>query len=257
MAIDPTWLKTNVYNIIMDGVSTTEERIMELAAELTGLTPPGGGSEIFGGNSGPIKAGPVVLWNGGAIRKSVDDFKIHHTTHRSTTVSLSNGKKRIIGLRKSGFATEFQTYLDKDDWKKYINDNNNYRHVVYDFTILQNWKSQPIGIYAPFDCKVVFTRGNPNSAVGLIGIGPAKGKTAIFLHIVPSTHNKSPNKQFPESVHRQLQKETLNKTFKKGQLIAYQGNWGADSTGTHLHVEAMTKADFDQYITELPTFYPQ
>lgn len=255
MAIDPTWLKTNVYNIIMDGVSTTEEKIMELAAELTGLTPPGGGSETVGSNSEPIKAGPVQIYNGGAIRKNVDDFKIHHSTHRSTTISLPNGKKRTIGLRKSGYSPAFQPFLDKDDWKKYINNDNSYKHVVYDLTILQNGRNQPVGIHAPFDCKVVFTRGNPNSAIGLIGIGPAKGKTAIFLHILPSTQNKSTKTQFPESVHKQLQQETLNKTFKKGQLIAYQGNWGQYSTGTHLHVEAMTKEDFDRYITELPTFY--
>jgi hypothetical protein len=215
------------------------------------------GGQFFQNYNQPIKPGPIKIYNGGTLRTSVDNFSKHHSYNKIRTINLSNGRKRTISYRKSGYSSLFKKYLDSSDWQKFDEDSRNYRHIVYDLTILQNNKSQPVGIYAPFNCKIVETRGNPNSALALIGIGSDKGKTAMFLHILPSSQNTNTSTQFPDSVLIQLNNETLNKTFSKGQLIAYQGNWGQYSTGTHLHVEAMTQEDFDQYITNLPTFYPK
>jgi hypothetical protein len=97
MAIDPTWLKTNVYNIIMDGVSSPMENIMELAAELTGLTPPGGGggnippptsnqpeyatsTEINSKNSSPPTSWPKVggVMASWANRSKANDYQYPH-----------------------------------------------------------------------------------------------------------------------------------------------------------------------------------
>jgi hypothetical protein len=208
----------------------------------------------------PLKSGPITIWNHGAWRKNVDDFGPHHSSHKKVTFKLKgkdgkDDKTRVVTYRKSGWAPLFQKYLSSDDWKKYNSDNSNTKHVVYDMTLFQNGSSQPVGIMAPFDCKVVEVFGNPNSGLLMVGTGDDKGKTAIFLHVVPSTKNKSTKKQFGNNVLEKLKEETLNKTFKKGELMAYQGNWGEHSTGTHLHIEAMTKEDFDDYITNLPSYY--
>jgi hypothetical protein len=254
------WLQKNVYNIIMDGVSISsgEEASNNNNGNNSNNSAPSNNTVVNEQNkNSPIKAGPVKIYNGGVERKNVDEFKEHHSYHKTTTFNLPNGKKRIVGWRKSGWSSLFKNYLDQEDWIKYNNDSKNYKHIVYDLTIKQNGKAQPVAIYAPFNCKVVEVFGNPNSGIMLVGTGSAKGKTAIFLHVVPSSQNTNPAKQFSSAVFQKLKAETLNKTFKKGELIAYQGNWGEFSSGTHLHIESMLKEDFDRYITELPTFYTQ
>jgi hypothetical protein len=251
----------NTYDYLKSLLPTTPDNIFSgILGNLLmmgGGTPGGApGERTTKEINGPIQSGPVKIYNGGTLRKSVDEFSPHHSYNSLISFNLSNNKKRKVSYRKTGYLLNWKGILDNADYKKMETNSKNGNLVVYDLVIKQNNISQPVGIYAPFDCKVIFTRGNPNSAIGLIGIGPGnKGKTAAFLHIVPSTQNKNANKQFPDSVLEQLKKETFNKTFKKGELIAYQGNWGAQSTDTHLHIEAMTKEDFDKYITELPSFY--
>ena len=203
----------------------------------------------------PLKSGPISIYNHGAIRSNVDDFGPHHSSNKKRVFKIGANKTRTVTYRKSGWAPLFKNYLDASDWETYSKNNENTNHVVYDMTILQKGSSQPIKIVAPFDCKVVQVFGNPNSGLMMVGIGDAKGKTAIFLHVVPSTKNKSTKNQFNSDVLKKLKEEALNKTFKKGELMAYQGNWGEHSTGTHLHIEAMTKEDFDDYITNLPSYY--
>jgi hypothetical protein len=275
MAIDPTWLKTNVYNIIMDGVSSPAESLMQLASELTGLTPPGGGTDPAdtGGNSAPLQKGKLVIMQSYNQRmwtvNKLDDIMPHHSSHKQTNFNVSPkanlGNIRTVTWRKSGYLNwwSYEKQLDSGDLKKFQSDSANYKHVVYDFNFFVNGKTQPVGIYAPFDCKV-FKSGIDsycNSYMLLTGIGPAKGKTAAFLHIVPKAYNTNATNigcagtAFAEKVNKLLQQETQGKTFRKGELMAYQGNWGAGSSGNHLHIEAMTKADLDQYITDLPSFY--
>ena len=202
----------------------------------------------------PLTSGPIEIYNKGSIKTNVDDFGPHHSSTLKRTFTIGK-KKRIVTYRKSGWASLFKNYLDKDDWETYSKDNENTNHVVYDMTIKQNGSAQPVKIVAPFNCKVVEVFGNPNSGLMMIGTGSDKGKTAIFLHVVPSTQNKSTKNQFNADVLKKLKEEALNKTFKKGELMAYQGNWGEHSTGTHLHIEAMTQKDFDDYITNLPSYY--
>jgi len=215
---------------------------------------------IIANNSGNIKPGPIEIYNGSTLRKSVDEFKKHHSSHKTRLFKFKdkNGKStssRTVSYRKSGWAPLFKNYLSKEDWETYSKNNSNINYVVYDLTIKQNGVSQPVGIMAPFDCKIIQVFGNPNSGIMMIGTGNDKGKTAIFLHVVPSTQNKSNKKQFNDKVFEKLKSETLNKTFTKGQLMTYQGNWGEHSSGVHLHIEAMTKEDFDSYITNLPSYY--
>jgi hypothetical protein len=251
MAVNYSWLQTNVFNIVMDGISLSE------GEEFSENRAPNNTNDVVNeqNKNSPIKSGPVKIYNGGVERKNVDDFKKHHSSHKTTTFNLPGGKKRIVTWRKSGWSSLFKQYLDQEDWVKYNSDSKNYKHVVYDLTIKQNDKAQPVAIYAPFSCKVVQVFGSPNSGVMLVGTGPAKGKTAIFLHVVPSTQNTNSSKQLSTTAFQKLKDETLNKSFKKGEIIAYQGNWGAHSSGTHLHIESMLKEDFDKYITELPSFY--
>ena len=142
-------------------------------------------------------------------------------------------------------------------WEKYKKDSDNKNFVLYDLVIKQNGKDQAVAIRAPFDCKVIKAWGGADSGVALIGTGSAKGKTAVFLHVVPSKYNTSRAKKLDEKAKNLLIQETEGKSFKKGSLITYQGNWGKDSTDVHLHVQNMTKEDFDQYVTDLPTFYPK
>jgi hypothetical protein len=246
----------NIYDYLKSLIAKSSDSIVPSSVTVLGVTFNAPRGETTKEINGPIQSGPVKVYNGSTLRKSVDEFSKHHSYNFITTFNLPNGKKREVSYRTTGYLTNWKGFLDNEDYKKFETNSKNGNLVVYDLVIKQNNTSQPVGIYAPFDCKVIFTRGNKNSAIGLMGIGPTnKGKTAAFLHIVPSTQNKNNSKQFPDSVLEQLKKETLNKTFKKGELIAYQGNWGAESTGTHLHIEAMTKEDFDKYITELPSFY--
>jgi hypothetical protein len=200
--------------------------------------------------NGPIQSGPVSIYNGGQIRKSVDEFKPHHDCKKTRTFG-----SRKVCYRKSGWSSLFKNYLDTTDWQKFEQDVKDLNHVVYDLTILQNGKSQAVGIYAPFNCKVVEVFGNPNSGIMLVGTGADKGKTAIFLHVVPKSQNTNESNSFSKSYEEQLKTETVGKTFQKGAFITFQGNWGQGSTGVHLHVEAMLKGDFDSYITNLPTYY--
>lgn len=246
---------------------TTYGKIFEIISKLIGSDAEGtiSSSSNQGSSSapitvetaeknGPLKSGPIEIYNKGGIKKSVDDFGPHHSSNRKRNFKIGK-KTRTVAYRKSGWAPLFKNYLDADDWAKYSEDNKNTNHVVYDMTILQKGASQPVKIVAPFNCKIVQTFGNPNSGIMMVGIGNDKGKTAIFLHVVPSTQNANKSKSFGSSTFKKLKEETLNKTFKKGELMAYQGNWGEYSSGVHLHIEAMTKEDFDDYITNLPSYY--
>jgi hypothetical protein len=258
MALIITYNKT--FEIITRLIGSEVEGSFNSSSNQGSSTAP---SETFTAeNKGEVKKGPIEIYNGGVLRKSVDNFKKHHSSHKERLFEFKDktGKKtssRTVSYRKSGWAPLFKSYLDKEDWEIYTKNNSNTNHVVYDLTIKQNGASQPVGIMAPFDCKIVQVFGNPNSGIMMIGTGNDKGKTAIFLHVLPSTQNKSTKKQFGSNVFKTLKEETLNKTFKKGELMAYQGNWGEHSSGVHLHVEAMTKEDFDNYITNLPSYYKE
>jgi hypothetical protein len=105
MAIDPTWLKTNVYNIIMDGVSTPEEKWIQLAADLTGLTPPGVSGTITNvtavGGVGPKSLGTYGTSGitgpkgpGALTLSSIDQI----VTNSRTTNEL---RKRIVKIAAS------------------------------------------------------------------------------------------------------------------------------------------------------------
>jgi hypothetical protein len=223
-----------------------EEKRIEATQNASKEGEPGEEAE----KSGPMLKGPISISNGGGLKKSVDGFSIHH----SFTKERKFGSRRV-GYRNSGFREWFRAYLDSDDKKVFFDDCSAYNHVVYDLTILQNGASQPVAIRAPFDCKVIKAWGNPNSGIALLGTGDAKGKTAVFLHVLPSTHNTSKAKSHSSTVANKLISECQGKEYRKGEVMAYQGNWGEYSTGTHLHVECMLKADFDKYMTEMPSFY--
>ena len=80
------------------------------------------GGQFFQNYNQPIKPGPIKIYNGGTLRTSVDNFSKHHSYNKIRTINLSNGRKRTISYRKSGYSSLFKKYLDSSDWQKFDED---------------------------------------------------------------------------------------------------------------------------------------
>jgi hypothetical protein len=200
--------------------------------------------------------GVYEIYTQNKLRKNYFDITKHHSynslkTHSVTPPGSANTTNWTVSYRKSNYIGH---YSKVSTYSNIVSKNKNEDFVVFDWVLKRDGKSDVL-VPAPFNGKVVAgglksgggatTYGGTNVVVDSGGnsyyalISTDGSKTAIFLHM------------------REMYFK-VGDTFNKGQGLGIQASVGPTSTGTHLHIEAMTlqdSVDYFNFINSLSANY--